>query len=46
MKHDLILLQVLQELKVEIGQSVERGEVLTEGSMNLRTSSCCWFKCD
>ena len=32
MKHDLILLQVLQELKI-IGQSVERGEVLTEGSI-------------
>ena len=32
MKHDLILLRT-SRIKVEIGQSVERGEVLTEGSI-------------
>ena len=32
-------------LKVEVGQSVERGEVLTEGSIEPKLLSCGWFKC-
>ena len=34
-------------LKVEVGQSVERGEVLTEGSIEPKNFLVIlWFKCD